>query len=415
MKKCKADYTFSISAMESCQICFTESDISSRCSDKRCLKVTCRDCIERYIDICSENGKLLACPSETCKGFYNEQSLLCVSLEYRTKFLHLLEQVLKLEMSSSIINYEKEKFLIEKLRAEKQKFFVENMPPVILKVANIIFGPEIKKVKVHSEKKEEFMLKTRKCMNLICPGFLNEDFSCSSCLSTFCKKCEQKKGEEHKCSSDAVESVTFVNSLTKCPTCGVVVEKGEGCDAITCAVCKTNFWYSTGDFSEAGNHGKSKDVKIVSHKLSVAYVELIPEKFKKTIISLEKELSRIDTKPMYAQILVSQEEPEKRLNLLSKEYTRILTNTYRFTEIFTILSQVEDILKSKDQLFEDNISLLLGIKSLIGYSKVDNLLFEEAKFDSVEEAALACNISEEDFKKSMAAKEIINGLLWTYI
>jgi uncharacterized Zn finger protein (UPF0148 family) len=96
--------------------------------------------------------------------------------------------------------------------------------------------------------------------------------------------------DNHVCMADAKESVAYINSLTSCPKCKTKIEKGEGCMAITCAVCKTNFWYNTGEKSEAGNHGQSKPVSLKKReKLSERYKEILSNTLKERIEKLESE------------------------------------------------------------------------------------------------------------------------------
>ena len=83
-------------------------------------------------------------------------------------------------------------------------------------------------------------------------------------------------------------SVAYINGLTACPKCKTKIEKGEGCMAITCAVCNTNFWYSTGEKGNAGNHGQSIHVKLkMQEKLSVAFGHILPESLLKKLADFE--------------------------------------------------------------------------------------------------------------------------------
>jgi hypothetical protein len=46
----------------------------------------------------------------------------------------------------------------------------------------------------------------------------------------------------------------------------LAIEKSDGCQFMTCAVCQQNFSYTTGEATTAGNHGKSLPVVLFHHE-----------------------------------------------------------------------------------------------------------------------------------------------------
>lgn len=80
-----------------------------------------------------------------------------------------------------------------------------------------------------------------------CPGFghilpLEKITACSKCKCTLC--CQCKKGAhpgstcEEACALDkdeSLEELIFSQNWKKCPTCGVTVEKLDGCNFVTCS------------------------------------------------------------------------------------------------------------------------------------------------------------------------------------
>lgn len=87
----------------------------------------------------------------------------------------------------------------------------------------------------------------RACPAEGCRGLLTEDWFCPMCRKLTCSKCQEIKGEEHKCLPESVETAKLLKHDTKpCPGCASMIFKIEGCDQMFCTQCGTAFSWRTG-------------------------------------------------------------------------------------------------------------------------------------------------------------------------
>lgn len=273
-----------------CAICFCSIDGHAfACTDSECLTRVCENCIGRYIDVNARESQKLTCPREGCLGEYDEVSLKELNIEKKVSYRRALVTFYKREHTEDITQIIMQKAAVEKLREERARFYTANMPAAVLKVANTVssFKSQLRRVK-KAEVNSRSSTYTRLCFNLFCGGYLNSTFVCSRCDVKFCPECELEKKDGHTCSDEAKRSLEYINSLTACPNCKTKIEKGEGCMAMTCAVCNTNFWYTTGEKSEYGNHGQSKPVALkTQEKLAVTFARILPESLRQKLEEFE--------------------------------------------------------------------------------------------------------------------------------
>lgn len=87
----------------------------------------------------------------------------------------------------------------------------------------------------------------RKCPNGECRGFMDEDWYCGMCRTSFCPKCNECVSEDHECDPHAVQTMELLNKDTKpCPKCGEMIQKLSGCSQMWCTSCETAFDWRTG-------------------------------------------------------------------------------------------------------------------------------------------------------------------------
>ncbi|CAI2375636.1 unnamed protein product [Moneuplotes crassus] len=70
------------------------------------------------------------------------------------------------------------------------------------------------------------------------------------CGHTFCTGCHEAWHEGKSCRKFQVRRMgTLVNNkvVKPCPKCDTLIEKNQGCDHMTCSVCKYEFWWTTGE------------------------------------------------------------------------------------------------------------------------------------------------------------------------
>lgn len=106
-------------------------------------------------------------------------------------------------------------------------------------------GIDMKKDKVD---RRVFIRKCPSCND----GLLSSQWKCINCKTKVCKNCLAMKGKEdeeivHTCKQEDVESAKTIESETKpCPSCGVRVEKSEGCNQMWCTSCNNAFDWKSG-------------------------------------------------------------------------------------------------------------------------------------------------------------------------
>ena len=100
-----------------------------------------------------------------------------------------------------------------------------------------------------------------KCCDPECRGFVSSAWKCGTCGKFSCAQCHEVKGEtsaeieQHVCNRDNVETVRLLCSDTKpCPSCGIYIQKTEGCDQMFCISCKQLWSWKTGKIEERGHN-----------------------------------------------------------------------------------------------------------------------------------------------------------------
>lgn len=344
-----------------CLICLSdfEQDKKYKCCDPRCMEHLCKECVVRYIEISSQENTLITCPRESCMGVFTEETFGDLGEVYIEKYRKAIYEYYKLSKTTEITEHHKASALHAILKEERTQFMLNSMPKAVLKVAKIAFGTKLNKVKKIQIERNTHRV-SRLCFNLVCNGFLDENCVCGKCKSTFCKVCEEPLEKSHVCNPDIIESVKMIREMVKCPSCGVNVEKGEGCDAITCAVCKTNFWYTTRQKGEAGNHGQFADVRLISsRKVSTEYREWIPQSCIDKIREFEQELvTDTHLEQKMASILL-QERPQT-LAPFSKLYSKITMSNINKNICSKKLLAIEAVLKKRDENYVGDIEKILN-------------------------------------------------------
>jgi hypothetical protein len=87
----------------------------------------------------------------------------------------------------------------------------------------------------------------RRCPVDDCRGFLSTRWKCQICDNNICSECnEVKKGDDHTCDPNNVETVKLLKKDTKpCPSCGTMIFKISGCSQMWCPDCHTAFDWNT--------------------------------------------------------------------------------------------------------------------------------------------------------------------------
>ena len=400
--------------MSDCVICLCDFENGRKytCCDHRCMEYVCMDCLTRYLEISAEENTLPTCPREGCKGVFDEP---CIPESLVKNYRKLLHKHYVLVKTADILQAKKLKASLEILREEKSKFLIDSMPKAVAKVANLVFKTKINKVRKDQAKRGTGRI-LRTCINLVCNGFLNEKFICQKCNTEFCKSCEEKKDDHHVCDENAVKSVAMVAEMTSCPSCNVKIEKGEGCMAMTCAVCKTDFWYNTGEKSEFGNHNQSKEVKLRNIvRISEEYAGKIPAEYMERIQNIEKEVEN----PIEDPLRLRGDSGLLKLREFSDNYSKIVRSNLRISTALETLFAIEKILKTQSDMTKlDEILAEKRVSSNVVLSRDGSFLVLDHTtiFENVYKAGETLKIPPNEIRKAI---EIGGGmcadLFWEYV
>lgn len=241
--------------MNLCHICYTNNLININCENKTCSSIICEDCFEIYLNFCETENKLCKCVNDNCLSYYISTS---IPQKFRDKYQSVTKNGLLHSNKDEVVNRVNWESMITKIRNEKLEY-ISKFPPAVALTAKIALGAKLKKISEHNKTKMKNLVNNlnRLCMISHCSGKLDENFICIKCLTRFCKKCEKIVKENHVCDDNDIKSLSILSDIRKCPGCGIIIQRSEGCDHMTCAVCKCNFIYSTGELSNHGSHNKS--------------------------------------------------------------------------------------------------------------------------------------------------------------
>ena len=269
-----------------CSICLDQYENKNQTSCGNCESKVCETCTKRLLDFCKKENDLPRCFDCKADLLENQISGKLKSLYNNVCVNYLLNES---EIKDALIKIEnQEKFKI-KIMQERVDFMRESYPVAIQLVIQLAYAKQLTKITKNNKKQIESVL-NKKCMNEVCKkGMLfklenKDEWKCNLCNDLFCMKCEQKCKETHVCKKEDLESIKLRESFVKCPKCKLPVVKSEGCNDITCSICKTKFHYRTGVIGGHGNHThvslKLKDP--TSYRLSQLYYR----KYSNRVISL---------------------------------------------------------------------------------------------------------------------------------
>lgn len=340
--------------INTCLICYDVVNEYISCSSLKCRNIICNDCAETYITYSAEKNLIAKCPGDKCECFYLISSILkldqnIINIYKKSCYDYLMNKSRKIIEDDSVYNQ-----IIYKIKEDRIKFIRDNVPKAISLIIDIALKPKLNKI----DKKNKLLnnvIKSKKfCMISYCNGKLNDDLECIKCETKFCKTCERILSDNHICKIEDIESVSFINKLVKCPKCRLPVQKNDGCNAITCAVCFTNFDYISGEVCDAGNHNKSilvniSEYNILSDEYNEYYNKYVIDKLKK-IESKKPKVSDIGpinniVKKIYEEYGVDIEfqENEKILTDLAFKFEKYINNKIRYSRYIKLYSSIEDL------------------------------------------------------------------------
>lgn len=315
-----------------CYICFDNAENMVKCIDDKCNTRICKDCFNDYLNHCIEEKNLPKCFScNYCfviHGYKNEQNYIkCISEHFRNK-----------NEVKQIIN---ESETIDKMREKRKKIVNDEFPKAVSLTVNILFKHKLSKInKENKEVIKNILNKSnRTCMLSTCNGKLNENLVCLKCDTEFCKNCETKKGPDHVCNPNLVKTINFLKNVPKCPTCGIIIEKSEGCNGMTCASCKTTFDYKTGELSDHGSYNKEVVVKD-STRLSIKYRNISSLILSK-LIKIEERIPVVkDLYESMSSLILKNKDDE----YITSMFVYILKNKLIYKRFLNFLNDIDEML-----------------------------------------------------------------------
>lgn len=337
-----------------CLICYCPVENPVSCGDPACEVKVCGECCAELIKYSAANSLMPQCPSTDCSSYYlySDTCELGVNVAYRRA---CYDYVIKEHGSRAQKKIERDNVL-RKLREERRTFIRDSFPAAIALVAEVAMKNKLRKLEKSKAQSisDNMNNAKRRCMNLFCNGFLNEELECLSCDSKFCKKCEKRKTPEHVCKQQDIESVDFIRAMIHCPHCDYPIEKWTGCNHVTCAHCGKHFDYGTGQAGTLGSNNEQLTEMYTKRRISIIYAEYVNKSELQKIERLEAlEPPQATMQPIINIITKHYKGDTKKITRqrLAKALDRYLSITYKRRLYHRVLADIEDTLQ-KDGLGE---------------------------------------------------------------
>lgn len=249
------------------------------CGRLECGEEICAECAEAYLTHCATESKVPNCISDKCTGgvyLYSEikQAIGPVGARHYEEAVY---KAMSSKHSGSIAEAREKLVVLERLRDDRKKFVSQSFPKAVMIVAKLVCPDKLNRVEKSQAQKAERTIRnaTRICMNLWCNGHMGDDFVCIKCQTAFCPDCEKKKNADHSCRQDDLDSIKTIRNMIQCPNCYLHIERSQGCRNMTCASCKTNFDYYTGEKSTHGAESVKSVTIMEQERLSAVYGDVL--------------------------------------------------------------------------------------------------------------------------------------------
>jgi hypothetical protein len=263
---------------ETCVVCYEPDELDNliKCGNPDCTTYMCQSCGDRFVEISKNEATVPACPNSNCGVHYPSSQFR----NARTRALQqeLVFDYLTMRVRDALSVSANQKAMLERIRKERNEFIRGNFSTAVNLVINIALESKRRRIgKANQLKILRHVENRHRCQNFMCNGYLDSDFVCAVCESSFCKECHKRaeRGTPHECKKEDVDSVRFVSELVKCPECHSPVLRSWGCNAITCSICRINFDYVTGRRCKAGNH--TMDPKLILRQQTASVSEMFPD------------------------------------------------------------------------------------------------------------------------------------------
>lgn len=266
-----------------CVICYESTDLVS-CSYRPCNTKICKPCLYDYLQLCIRESRLPNCTDADkshCLGQYDEKSFseqpITVIEEYRKLLIDRYEKIDK-PLDKSVI--------ITNIIKARKEFIETAIPKGIYHCMMTLFNKEVNNtsdiVQNYQSDITDLMAgmdlnarATNKCPVPSCIGYMANQV-CQTCHAKKCVDCNEVYISDHVCEQAAVLAFKELKaSSTQCPTCFTYIQRSYGCDAMTCAVCDTDFWINIGGIGKVSEFGNHKVNKSVGYKHGDSFTKLL--------------------------------------------------------------------------------------------------------------------------------------------
>lgn len=284
-----------------CIVCYDECGDYHKitCLKKSCPIRICSTCFGTtkdysFLEMCEQDANMF--PQCTlCNSFFDVNT---IPKNLLPRLARLLARYLFNRNADTLREEFSYKNAQEKHIMLRMQFMKNEMPFGVYVTATKYLKAELKKIekeysKVLQERqrnKNEKITSNNMCKNATCPGTIDDNFMCETCLSTFCPECQELMNDalDHKCDENILATIKYMEKMIHCPKCMFPVEKSSGCNNMTCAnvSCGVNFCYRTGQITGHGGHSKMIEVKTFFNLTDLfdeyagTYTALIEEKRK---------------------------------------------------------------------------------------------------------------------------------------
>lgn len=248
-----------------CIVCFSETNDKTElsCPNIDCNSIICKDCYSMYFSITEKDNELPVCPNNKCKSLFNSLNVkqFLAKGQY-IRYDNLIYEVLKRKNFEKIETTDNKLLIIDKIRKEREIFIEKSFPLAIKLTIDILLKKKMNKIdkdNIKFKKTIDKMNFSARCFNVYCTkGTTTEKknvLECDTCFSNFCKSCEVKiTDKKHICKKEDLKTLEYMANVIKCPCCKAPAEKINGCNYVTCNICKTKFLITDGTKTEYGGH-----------------------------------------------------------------------------------------------------------------------------------------------------------------
>lgn len=235
-----------------CEICTEKYNKSNRLPVKcsYCQYSACRKCCETWL-LNETNARCLnaRCGKEWTRQFVAStftKTFMCTDYKkHRESTLFDLERALLPATQPLVENILQR----EKIETEIRRIEVEELSEINRRISAL--RAEHNRIGRTSNNTTERSTFVKACPDGDCRGFLSSQWKCGLCEKWACSDCHEIKGLtrdcEHVCDPNNVATAALIANDTKsCPSCGMGINKLEGCDQMFCTQCNTGFSWRTG-------------------------------------------------------------------------------------------------------------------------------------------------------------------------